>query len=79
VEREPVKSVEEAATHIADTLAKMEAGQFDLGEARVVAEMAQAFAQARNIGEIERRAEEGRAEIARLREEIAEMVRRSKT
>jgi hypothetical protein len=79
VDREPIASVDEAAARIAETPAKVEKGDLDVDEARVVTELAQAFVQARNVGEIERRAEEGRTEIARLKEEIAEMVRRTRT
>jgi hypothetical protein len=73
VDREPVTTTADASQRIAEIFARMENGELDLDEGQALIAALQAFIAGRNVATLEQQAEEGRAEIARLREEIAGM------
>ena len=66
VEREPLKSVEEAVARIAETLVRLEAGEIDFEEAQALIEGARAYAEARKTQVLEAEVETLRAAVARL-------------
>jgi hypothetical protein len=63
----PVATVEDAASRIAEVMAKMESGALDIDEAQAVATMAQAFTATRNVAELERRSAEMLEQIEALK------------
>jgi hypothetical protein len=78
IDRQPVASVEEAASRIADIVARMEAGGLDLDEGTVLVAALQGYMGARSIAELEREAAEMRQEIAELQAVVAQMTGRTR-
>jgi hypothetical protein len=73
------KTAAEAAVSIAGIVSSIAEGTIDLDTASAMIGGLQAFLAAFNVAETERRAEEGREEIARLKEEIAQLVATTRT
>jgi hypothetical protein len=71
---EQPKTAAEAAQRIAGIVASIANGTLDLDTAQAMIAGLQVFVNAFNVAETERRAEEGREEIARLKTELAEMM-----
>jgi hypothetical protein len=78
IDRQPVASVEEAASRIADIVARMEAGSLDLDEGASLVAALQGYMGARSIAELEREAVEMRQQIAELQAVVAQMTGRAR-